>query len=196
MGDVARWNRLRPEPAARTGLTRLEGLLGVAWDAEPLHSNGRTSHGHASAWRGHEHRDGRTRPESLLTISGTPAHAALLNDDDPAIKYSSGWQRLTNRAAGDLRADVHGTQSATDTMRRVRETKAPAATRQVDVTPGCPTAAVRPADERRLEKGSKRRCRPLCEPRADRDSRARHRDGFATRDRRFRLRDWRPRASS
>ncbi len=54
--------------------------------------------------------------ESLVELRGTPAHVAPLNDDDPAIMYSPGWQKLTNRAVGDLRDDVHGTQSATDAM--------------------------------------------------------------------------------
>jgi len=54
--------------------------------------------------------------ESLVELRGTPAHVAPLNDDDPAIMYSPGWQKLTNRAVGDLRDDAHGTQSATDAM--------------------------------------------------------------------------------
>jgi hypothetical protein len=54
--------------------------------------------------------------ESLVLVSGTPAHLAPLNDSDPGATYSGSWSVLGNRGLGDLDNDVHATSTLGDSV--------------------------------------------------------------------------------
>jgi hypothetical protein len=50
--------------------------------------------------------------ETILSLSGTPGHLALQNDNDPAATYSGNWTYSTGRNVGDFYNDAHVTTAA------------------------------------------------------------------------------------